>query len=88
MQSNKEKFIERIIIKQDEELQRILKLQKAYEKRLILEEEISIEDRVKLYDLYEQQIKEIQASIEESEDKIEKNQKDIMKIRNKLKYKK
>ncbi len=88
MQSNKEKFIERIIIKQDKELQKILKLQKAYEKRLILEEEISEEDKEKLYNLYEKQIKEIQASIKVSENVIERNKNHIIKIRDKLKYKK
>ncbi|MCI8961733.1 MAG: hypothetical protein HFJ18_02285 [Clostridia bacterium] len=88
MQSNKEEFIERITIKQDKELQRILKLQKAYEKRLILEDEISEEDKEKLYNLYEMQIKEIQASIKVSEDAIERNKNDIIKIRDKLKYKK
>ena len=88
MQSNKEEFIERITIKQDKELQRILKLQKAYEKRLIVEDEISEEDKEKLYNLYEMQIKEIQASIKVSEDAIERNKNDIIKIRDKLKYKK
>lgn len=88
MQSNKEEFIERITIKQDKELQRILKLQKAYEKRLILEDEISEEDKEKLYNLYEMQIKEIQASIKVSENVIERNKNDIIKIRDKLKYKK
>ena len=88
MQSNKEEFIERITIKQDKELQRILKLQKPYEKRLILEDEISEEDKEKLYNLYEMQIKEIQASIKVSEDAIERNKNDIIKIRDKLKYKK
>lgn len=86
MKSNKEKFIERIIIKPDKELQRILKLQEAYEKRLILEEEISEEDKEKLYNLYEMQIKEIQASIKVSEDTIERNKNDIIKIRDKLKH--
>lgn len=88
MQSNKEEFIERITIKQDKELQRILKLQKAYEKRLILEDEISEEDKEKLYNLYEIQIKEIQASIKVSENVIERNKNDIIKIRDKLKYNK
>lgn len=88
MQSNKEEFIERITIKQDKELQRILKLQKAYEKRLILEDEISEEDKEKLYNLYEMQIKEIQASIKVSENVIERNKNDIIKIRDKLKYNK
>ena len=85
MQSNKAEFIERITIKQDKELQRILKLQKAYEKRLILEDEISEEDKEKLYQLYEGQIKEIRTSIKLSEDVIEKNKNDIIKIKDKLK---
>ncbi len=85
MQSNKEEFIERIAVKQDKELQRILKLQKAYEKRLILEDEISEEDKEKLYNLYETQIKKIKSTIKVSENAIERNKNDIIKIRNKLK---
>lgn len=88
MQNNKKEFIGRIVIKQDKELQRILKLQKAYEERLILEEEISEEDKEKLYNLYEEQIKETQISIKESKNEIEKNKNAIIEIRKKLKCKK
>jgi len=86
MQNNsKEAFIKRITIKEDKEMQRLLELQKAYEQRIILEEEISEEDKQKLYNLYEKQIKEMQVSIKNSEDVVENNKRAIIEIRNKLK---
>ena len=82
--NSKDEFTDRIIIREDKEKLRILKLQKAYEEGLILEEEISEEDKEKLYCLYEEQIQKMEVSIKESEDEIEKNKNEIIKIRKKL----
>ena len=56
-------FKEQIVIKEDEEKLRLLKLQKDYENELI-EEDISPEDYQKLLDLYDEQNKKISEEIE------------------------
>lgn len=84
MYNSKEKFIDRIVVKEDEEKQRILKLQKAYEKRLISEEEITEKDKEKLYNLYEYQIDQLKISIKKAEDEIEINKNEILKIRKQI----
>lgn len=62
-------FKEEIVIKQDEEKLRILKIQEDYKNGLIEEEDISKEDYQKLLDLYDEQNKKISQEIEK--DKIE-----------------
>ena len=57
-------FKEQIVIKEDEEKLRLLKLQKDYENELIEEEDISPEDYQKLLDLYDEQNKKISEEIE------------------------
>ena len=84
MYNSKEKFIDRNVVKEDEEKQRILKLQKAYEKRLISEEEITEKDKEKLYNLYEYQIDQLKISIKKAEDEIEINKNEILKIRKQI----
>lgn len=84
MYNSKEKFIDRIVVKEDKEKQRILKLQKAYEKRLISEEEITEKDKEKLYNLYEYQIDQLKISIKKAEDEIEINKNEILKIRKQI----
>lgn len=84
MYNSKEKFIDRIVVKEDKEKQRILKLQKVYEKRLISEEEITEKDKEKLYNLYEYQIDQLKISIKKAEDEIEINKNEILKIRKQI----
>lgn len=84
MYNSKENFIDRIVVKEDKEKQRILKLQKAYEKRLISEEEITEKDKEKLYNLYEYQIEQLKISIKKAEDEIEINKNEILKIRKQI----
>ena len=84
MYKRKEKLIDRIVVKEDEEKQRILKLQKANEKRLISEEEITEKDKEKLYNLYEYQIDQLKISIKKAEDEIEINKNEILKIRKQI----
>ena len=84
MYNSKEKFIDRIVVKEDKEKQRILKLQKAYEKRLISEEEITEKDKEKLYNLYEYQIDQLKISIKKAEDELEINKNVILKIRKQI----
>lgn len=57
-------FKEQIVIKEDEEKLRLLKLQKDYENELIEEKDISPEDYQKLLDLYDEQNKKISEEIE------------------------
>ncbi len=57
-------FKEQIVIKEDEEKLRLLKLQKDYENELIGEEDIPQEDYQKLLDLYDEQNKKISEEIE------------------------
>lgn len=80
--NGKEKnFKQDIVIKQDEEMLRILKLQEDYKKGLIEEEDISKEDYKKLLDLYDEQNKEIKEDIEK--DKIQiKNMLERLKKKN------
>ena len=55
-------FKEQIVIKEDEEKLRLLKLQKDYENELI-EEDISPEDYQKLLDLYDEQNKNLKSRL-------------------------
>lgn len=73
--SNNTDFFERIIVKQDKEKQRLLKLQQDFSEGKITEEEISEEDIEKLCELYDNQINEIEKSTEEYKNKIIKMRK-------------
>ena len=75
MISNNTDFFERIIVKQDKEKQRLLKLQQDFSEGKITEEEISEEDIEKLCELYDNQINEIEKSTEEYKNKIIKMRK-------------
>ena len=66
---NNNNFKEQMVIKEDEEKLRLLKLQKDYENGLIEEENISQEDYQKLLDLYDEQNEKISKEIEK--DRIE-----------------
>ena len=79
-QKNKahQEFDERIVVKQDKEKQRLLKLQQEFSAGNIVEEEISEEDTEKLCKLYDEQIEEIKKSTEQYK-------KEIIEMRKKLK---
>lgn len=59
--------------KENEDREKILELQKAFEKGLISEDEISLEDKTKIKDLYDEQIEELNIKIREKQ--VELNQK-------------
>ena len=66
----RQEFNERIVVKQDEEKQRLLKLQQEFSAGNIDEEDISEEDTEKLCELYDEQIAEIKKSTEMYKKKI------------------
>lgn len=71
-------FKNNIVIKQDEEEQRLLQLQRAYKSGKIQEENISQEDKEKLIVLYKKQNSELKETIKNEK-------KEIRKILNSLK---
>lgn len=73
----RQEFNGRIVIKQDKEKQRLLKLQQEFSAGKIEEEDISEEDTEKLCKLYDEQIAEIKKSTE-------MHKKKIIEIRRKL----
>ena len=66
----RQEFNERIVVKQDKEKQRLLKLQQEFSAGNIAEEDISEEDTEKLCELYDEQIAEIKKSTEMYKKKI------------------
>ena len=80
---SKKDFRKEIVIKQDEEKLRILKIQEDYKNGLIEEEDISKEDYQKLLELYDEQNQKINEDIEK--DKIEiKNMLEKLKKHNNI----
>ena len=53
--------------KENEDREKILELQKAFEKGLISEDEMSLEDKTKIKDLYDEQIEELDIKIREKQ---------------------
>lgn len=68
----KNSFKKTIIIEQDEEELRLLKLQEAYKNGKILEENIPESDKCKLIDLYKKQNKKLKETIENEKYEIRK----------------
>ncbi len=70
--SQNKSFVKSIEVEVDEEKTRIHKLQKAYQRGAILEEEIKQEDYQKLVELYEEQNKELEKQINQKKDELKK----------------
>lgn len=81
IKNKEDNFKQDIMIKQDKEVLRILKLQEDYRNGLIEEEDISKEDYQKLLDLYDEQNRQIQEEIEREKIQI-KNMLEKLKKRN------
>lgn len=78
MQDNKSNFEETIIIKKNEEEEKLLQLQRSYKDGNILEDDIPNNEKEKLIELYKNQNQEIK-------NKIEQEQKEIRKLLDNLK---
>ena len=86
-QANEEEqntFKEGILIKVDEEEQRLLKLQTMFRNKQIKEEDLLKSDAQKLSELYDKQILKLQDKIKQNILDTEKYKKDIISIKNKL----
>ena len=75
----KEKFLENIVIKENEEQRRLKILQLQYDNGEIDEEDISDEDKDKLIEMYEQETEELN-------DDTERRKKHIAQMLKELKY--
>jgi len=62
--SDKNQFQDNIVVKEDEERLRLLKIQEEFSKGNILEEDIDEDDLENLHILYDEQISKIKDSIE------------------------
>lgn len=80
----KSDFKNEIIIKRDEEKQRLILLQQNLREHKITEKEITEEDIKKLNDLYDSQILELQNKIAQNRKVTENYKKDIIAIKKKL----
>ncbi len=65
-------FTAAIKVEENEEKSRILKLQKAYQRGAILEEEIKEDDYKKLVELYEEQNRELEEKINQKKEELKK----------------
>lgn len=70
-------FKEKIVIKKDEEKERLLQLQEKFRRGELQQNDLSEEDIQKLADLYDEQIKEIEGKIEEAKITLDKYTKEI-----------
>lgn len=79
----KSAFEESIVVKKDEERERILELQKRFREGKLNPEDVTEEDIDKLTELYNEQIEELNKQIEEDTAIIEKCNKEIEEYKKK-----
>lgn len=75
------KFKEEIVIKKDEEKERILELQKKFREKIVKEDDMSAQDLQKLSDLYDEQITNLREKIKQNIYETEQYKKEIILIR-------
>ena len=70
-----------IIIEKDKEQERLLQIQEDFRNGIIREEEISVEDKEKLYLLYDKQILELKEKIKQNRQLTEKYKLEIINLK-------